>query len=342
MKKFLLTLGLVFLSLGGLLAWFAPRAWRDVPPADAPSIEVRIAEGWSATQIAYVLAQEGVIDSAAGYRLYANADKVALRGKPGTYRIAKGTSYKAIARILATGPARDEVEVRVIEGWDLHDMREELRKDGIDPVAFERSVGAHAGKTPMDPMWRESYIFLADLPKDATLEGYLYPDTYRVYKDQLPEGLIKKQLDAFAKRAPRLMEEAAKQGRTLHQVVTLASIVEKEVAKAEDRKIVAGIFWNRLKIGMPLQSDATVNYVTREGRSRPTYDDIDVDSPYNTYKVKGLPPGPVSNPGEGALEAALFPAQTDYHFFLTDPAGKTYFAKTFEEHIANRNKAFRE
>jgi UPF0755 protein len=161
-----------------------------------------------------------------------------------------------------------------------------------------------------------------------------------VWKDQLPQGLIKKQLDAFATRAFRLIEGAEKQGRTLNEVVTLASIVEKEVANPEDRKIVAGIFWNRLQSGMPLQSDATVNYVTHAGRTRPTIIDLAVESAYNTYAHRGLPPGPICNPGADALEAALNPAKTPYRYFLTDANGKTYFARTLEEHILNRKMAF--
>ena len=122
----------------------------------------------------------------------------------------------------------------------------------------------------------------------------------------------------------------------------LASIVEKEVAQPKDRPIVAGIFWNRLRDGMPLQSDATITYITKSGRTRSTLVDLASDSPFNTYRNTGLPPGPISNPGEDALDAALHPAVTPYRYFLTDAKGKIYFAQTLDEHILNRRRAFGE
>jgi UPF0755 protein len=172
------------------------------------------------------------------------------------------------------------------------------------------------------------------------MEGYLFPDTYRVYKDQLPDALLRKQLEEFALQTSGFEGVAASQKRTLPDVVILASIVEKEAATDADRSIVAGIFMHRLDEGMRLQSDATLNYVLQTGRSQLTYDEIENTSPYNTYRYEGLPPGPISNPGKASLDAALHPAQTDYLFFLSDAQGKTYFARTLEEHAQNRIKAF--
>ncbi len=151
---------------------------------------------------------------------------------------------------------------------------------------------------------------------------------------------MRKQLEEFAKRADRIALEGKKQGRTLQEIVTLASIVEKEVSTPADRKIVAGIFLNRIADGMMLQSDATVNYITQTGRTRSTQNDLNIDSPYNTYHHVGLPPGPICNPGEDALEAALHPTPSSYRYFLTDSNGKVYYGKTFEEHQRNRQKAF--
>ncbi len=339
MKIVLLTLALVMAALGWTMYQFIPCAWTANPPPDAPGIELRISEGWSTTQIAFMLEQKGIISSALGYRIFSYIDNAARRGKPGSYTLKPGMSYQCIAQLLAAGPVRPEADLRVLEGWDISDIANLLEAQGVDQRLIEASVGTRGIGHAMDPDWRGRYPFLADLPRGATLEGYLFPDTYRVFKDLLPDGLVRKQLDAFAERAPRLEAEAKKQGKTLHQIVTMASILEKE-ARPADRRVIAGIFWNRIRIGMPLQSDATVNYVTRGGRARPTFDDLAADSPYNTYKVKGLPPGPISMPGDDALEAALFPAKTDYLFFLNDGDGKTYFARTYEEHQANRAKAY--
>lgn len=324
MRRLNIFLFFVLLGTVAFSWWFVPRAWLRTPPGDAPAVTISIAQREDAKSVADELQKIGVIDSAAGYVLYSVADGSADHPKIGTYRVRPGMSYRTLARMFALGPEREEVAITVIEGWNLADEAKVLGGDEIGPV----------------DSWRSSYDFLRGLPDGTSLEGYLFPDTYRVWKDQLPQSLIKKQLDAFASRATKIADDARTQGRTLRDVVILASIVEKEVAKPEDRAIVAGIFWNRLQSGMALQSDATVNYVTNAGRTRPTTDDLATVSPYNTYRNRGLPPGPISNPGADALEAALHPAKTDYRYFLTDANGKTYFAKTFEEHQQNRLKAF--
>ncbi len=325
---------LILLILAVILGawWFVPRAWLNRPTSDAAKVSVTVASGADAQSVADLLERNGLIDSAAGYLFYAVVDSSAYRPKPGTYALRPGMSYRTLARTLVIGPEREEVSVTIIEGWNLADEAKALEAQGVDSKTFLDAARVDS--------WKSGASFLQPLKNGTSLEGYLFPDTYRVWKDQLPEGLITKQLAAFASRASRLAEEAQKQARTLHDVVILASIVEKEVAKPEDRAIVAGIFWNRLQSGMALQSDATVNYVTNAGRTRPTTDDLASVSPYNTYKNRGLPPGPISNPGADALEAALHPAKTEYQYFLTDANGKTYFAKTFEEHQRNRLKAF--
>lgn len=225
-------------------------------------------------------------------------------------------------------PPKPDVRITIPEGWDITDINGLLKQ-----------YNAEIPRTIPDPL-RQQYAFLAALPKNASMEGYLFPDTYRVYPDQLPQALIQKQLDAFAKRALSLTEEATTQKRTLEDVVILASIVEKEVTAPADRAIVAGIFLNRLRAGIPLQSDATVNYITHAGHARLTAADLATDSPYNTYAHTGLPPGPISNPGDAALDAALHPTKSDYYYFLTDSEGRTYFAKTFAEHQRNRQQVY--
>jgi UPF0755 protein len=246
--------------------------------------------------------------------------------------------YRASRRIPP--PPRVEVEVTIPEGKTMVEEEESLASFGVASDTLLAITGNPFTAQPFDAHFRNEFAFLDVLPPTSTLEGYLFPETYRVWKDELPRGLVQKQLAEFDRHARTLMEEIEKQGRTLNEIVTLASIVEKEVAAAKDRPIVAGIFMNRLRIGMPLQSDATVQYITRSGRDRSTAEDLSLDSPYNTYRFTGLPPAPIGNPGADALEAALHPAQTPYFYFLTDVTGKVYYAKTFEEHGRNRIKAF--
>lgn len=236
---------------------------------------------------------------------------------------------------------REEVRVTLIEGWTVDDMGLEVAKNhGVSASDVARLYGRSSDRSPFAPELRSAFPFLAVLPPKRSLEGYAFPDTYRVWKDELPEALMKKQLQTFSERyGSATITSASAPLKSLDEVVRLASIVEKEVRGAEDRRLVAGIFLRRLRIGMGLQSDATLNYVLDSGRARATASDLALDSPYNTYKYRGLPPGPISNPGATALDAVLHPTRSSYLYFLTDRKGNVLYARTFEEHQANRRKA---
>ena len=306
-----------------------------------PAVEVVITAGMDVAKIASLLQQQGVIDSAWQYRLYARIDGRAAHPLQGTYHLRPGTSFHAIARILSTMPVRAESSLTIVEGWTADQEAQFLLKEkNIAPTSTSAFTGLSVDRAPFDLSYRAHYPFLTQLPADRSLDGYLFPNTYRVWDDQLPGGLIQKQLDEFAKRFGDAQVTAASAPlKTLDQVVTLASIVEKEVADPGDRKIVAGIFLRRLKAGMALQSDATVNYALGKSTTRPTNDDIASASLYNTYKHPGLPPGPICNPGESAIRAVLDPAPSSYNYFLTDKNGTVLYAKTFDDHIKNRQRA---
>ncbi len=168
------------------------------------------------------------------------------------------------------------------------------------------------------------------------MEGYLYPDSYDLPLNPDAKQLVGQMVDNFDKKVtPQLRTVYAAEGLTLHQAVTLASIVEKEVPSTSDRQIVAGIFLKRLQLGMPLESDVTVHYAADQlGVDFST----NLDSPYNTYKHAGLPPAPICNPGIGALTAVATPTSSDYLYFLAGSDGNTHFAKTFAEHQQNIQK----
>jgi UPF0755 protein len=339
MKKIIFIIGLLFLAAGAFLAWFVPRAWLRTPTEPYAQARITVGENWDAARTAQELRRAGIIDSEFGYRIYANVDKAAGQPRAGEYDVFLVSDYRSVARQLFRGPERDEVEIRILEGLSLKQQGDVLEKYAVKREEFEQWAGdGH----PFPRELRELFPFLSILPSGASLEGYLYPDTYRVWKDQLPMGLIEKQLSRFQKLTQGMIESATNQGRNFHDVVTLASIVEKEAMRADDRKVVAGIYLNRLKKGMRLQSDATVNYVTGAGRARPTLKDLEADSPYNTYRNDGLPPGPIASPSIESIEAALHPTQTDYLFYLHDEEGRSYYAKTLEEHKRNRFKAYGE
>ncbi len=188
------------------------------------------------------------------------------------------------------------------------------------------------------PQWRTQYDFLADAPKTASLEGYLFPDTYQFAPEATAEEIITLMLDTFGKKFDATLRQGVKQsGKSLFSLITMASIIEEEGRTKEERDMISDVFWKRIAIGQALQSDATVNYVHGTTRLQPTFKDIDSNSPYNTYRNVGLPPGPISNPSIMSLRAAIFPKSNPYYYFLVDlNTGETVYAVTFEDHVRNR------
>ncbi len=340
MRKFLFILGILLLVSGIFLAWFFPSAYIGSPAES--TILFNVPADSSVSDIALLLQQKGVITSAYGYQIFALFNQSVVNMIPGEYDLAPGSSYQQIARQLSRGPKRDEITIQFIEGQTLDDWQSQLILQGVSATSVQDLVGDTREGQSFAEGLKERFDFLAKLPEDTSLEGYLFPNTYRVWKDQLPLGIALKQLNEFESRTEGFAATATSQGRTLHEVVTLASIVEKEGRNSKERRNIARIFLNRLKIGMRLQSDATVNYVTGANNPRPTLDELEIQSPYNTYRNEGLPPGPICNPGKDALDAALNPADNDYYFYLHDQDGNIYYAKNAEEHKLNRWKAYGE
>ncbi|MEO5928050.1 MAG: endolytic transglycosylase MltG [Patescibacteria group bacterium] len=330
MKYFFVVIGFGIVGVAFALLLFVSAAWTSHPAANAPVLRIEVSQGAGAAGVASILVEKNILTSAAGYRLYSMFNRNARKPKPGKYGIEFGTSYRDIANMLALGPGRQESSIRVQEGWTIQDIIENLAELNATSTPADFLVDGRATDFP----------FLKGLPSSTPLEGYLFPDTYRVWQDQLPQSLITRQLAEFASKTDGFAEEARKQGRSFYDVVILASIIEKEAGHDEERPLIAGVFMNRLNNSMRLQSDATLNYIIRSGRARLTNDDLKNASLYNTYTHDGLPPGPISNPSLASLEAALHPAKTDYFYFLADTAGKTYFAKTLDEHNANKYRAY--
>ena len=252
---------------------------------------------------------------------------------PGDYLLSGNMTIPEIAAIV-TNPQKTYASVTFIEGWTAKQMADELSAHGFDGGAFLMLVNNPSAEIV------SRFASLSDKPAGATLEGYLFPDTYYFAKDATPEGILEKILsNTDAKISGDIATAAKGQDRSLFQILTMASIIEKEVKTDADRAVVAGIFWNRIASGQALQSDATLTYVLGDKNSAHSGADLATDSPYNSYLYKGLPPGPISNPGLASIIAALHPQNTDYNYFLTDPAtGQTVFAKTFAEHVANKVK----
>jgi len=186
------------------------------------------------------------------------------------------------------------------------------------------------------------YDFIKNIPAGTSLEGYLFPDTYFVGEKESGETLVDKFLNNFQKKVVTKISadaDLANQPETLHEIITLASIVEREAKTKEDRRIIAGIFKRRLADHYPLQSCATLAYALGVDKKQFSLEDTKVDSPYNTYRFVGLPPGPIANPGLDAILAAIHPQESDYYYFLSNlQTGKIIYSKTAEEHNSNKRK----
>ena len=286
---------------------------------------VHIEQGSGLAEIAGKLLEDGLIRSGVMFKLYAFIFGKAHLLKPGTYDLNTGMGMGEIILILVQGPSR-EVSITIPEGSNKWD---------IDSLLSEGEVLAP----------RELIAFL-DKEKDD-LEGYLFPDTYRFYRNSSPMEVVQKMRQNFDEKAnPILMRDE----KNLYSNLILASLLEKEVPDFEDRKIVAGLLLKRLKIGMGLQVDATICYTKLKQAEELKKEipqschpfgaiDFKIDSPYNTYLHRGLPPTPIANPGLEAIRAALDPQDSPFWYYLSDPkTKKTIFSKTLDEHRENRVK----
>lgn len=244
------------------------------------------------------------------------------------------------AKAAALKP-REEVTVRIIEGWTEAQAIAEMQKQGLQIT--EEQLEDEISRVQAEPNNPHQVLFEGPSANKLSAEGYLYPDTYKFFKDAKPYQIVEKLLDNFSSKLTADDLAAIKKSEySFYEILTLASIVEKEVANKADRATVAGIFLSRLSDDYPLQSDATVNYVTGKKTTTPSFADTKIQNEYNTYQNAGLPPTPINNPSVSAIQAVLNPKKTDYYFFLTTPPpeNKAIYSKTYEEHLMNKAKYY--
>lgn len=319
-------------------------------PAGAdPSVlrTVQIKAGSSLSTIASKLYDEGIIRNKFVFQMYADFNDKGSKMQAGTYQLSPAMTMDDIIAVLSTGDGgRKVVSVTFTEGMTIEDMAETLVKKGVFNVDSKDAFL----KLCNDPYeFSGDYGFIALLTDDPNLqkrkyalEGYLFPDTYEVFADAKPEDVIEKLLDRFDEKFTLDDEERAEAlGMSMDQVMALASMIEWE-GLPQDFKRVSAVFHNRLKADMPLQSGATLRYITGNKKLFYSEEEMGIDSPYNTENNKGLPVGPVCNPGRQAIEAALYPdeqfVKDKYLFFCNkEPgSGELAFAKTNKEHEANK------
>lgn len=288
-----------------------------------------IKKGTAARQIAKDLKEEGLIKNARAFILYTRVTGNLSHLQAGHYLLKPAMKVQMIVKKLAAGQVAVQ-KFTIPEGYHLRQIAEVLAKNEIMTA---KEFWAVVKEGTYD------YFFLEDLPaNEKRLEGYLFPDTYLVPIGCSAEEVVATMLKRFWNVYQAL--PANETGLTIHQVVTLASIVEGECCLDEERPIVASVFLNRLKRGQKLEADSTVQYALEERTQRVLYDDLEVKSEYNTYRISGLPPGPIGCPGQASLQAVLQAADTDYYYFVAkkDQSGEHVFSRTFAEHIAAKKK----
>ncbi|MBQ2968058.1 MAG: endolytic transglycosylase MltG [Clostridia bacterium] len=294
---------------------------------------VEIPEGVGTRYIAQLLKENDYIGNDVLFTVYS-----VLTGrtyKEGPHFIAD-TGYANIADALETDTFVETVNMTFYEGMELREIKANLVEKGL--------CTAEEFDTYADKAYYE-FEFLKEIPdRENELEGYLFPDTYNFSFEEGAKSIINKMLANFDKKVYQPYKQDIKnQHLSLDNVIIMASVVEREAADKNELDLVSGVFYNRLnKKGEgygKLESCATVQYILQERKDVLTIEDTEIDSPYNTYKYSGLPVGPIASPGLGAIEAAIFPANTDYLFFVADGNGTHYFAETFAEHQENTRKA---
>ena len=295
-------------------------------PSDGPPRRVVIPAGSSFRATTDSLVSARIISSPRLFRIYATVRRTDRGVKPGTYLLRPGTSWSTVLHSLnvGTGLARS---LTIPEGFAL---------SAIEPlIARTLNVPAESVAAAV----RDTVILhRLDIPT-PTLEGYLFPDTYQFPDGATARDAVEAMVRQFEERwNPAWDAQLLALPMTRHAAVTLASIIEKEARLPEERPIISAVYHNRLRINMPLQADPTVQYARGTHASRVTYKDLEIKSAYNTYQRPGLPPGPIASPGTPSIEAAIFPADVPYRYFVADPDGHHEFRVTFEEHKAARDK----
>jgi UPF0755 protein len=314
-----------FLVAAAMLALLLEGWWiLSVPgPLRSSARVVEVPAHKGLLEVAGILDEAGVIQSRVGFVLLALV-RGSFRGlKAGEYQIPQGSNTVRVLEQIAGGQVLQHL-VTFQEGSTLGELAHQLETERLAPAEDVLRVG-------------KDLVFLKNLEIPAgSVEGYLFPDTYQFVKGMTPEEILARMVARMREKiSPDLLAEAGAKGVSLHQMLTLASIIEKEAVESSEMPLISAVFWNRLRKDMPLQADPTVQYAVGKDRRRLTREDLQVDSPYNTYRRQGLPPGPIASPGRAAIQAAVRPARVGYLYFV---ALDERF-HTFSTNLADHNAA---
>lgn len=332
---------IVIFTVGGTITGVSLFVARSLQPveAGAPEVMVTIPYGVGSGRIAEILEQNGIIRNALIFEYYLKWKKEGSSFKAGDYLMQYGMNLDEIIAKLNKGDILREHGIRLTipEGFTVQQIAARLSAMGYGAIEEVMEQLEHHPADELD------LPFIIDEQPDTKhrLEGYLFPETYELKKEATVADIINIMLQQTGKKLALLpenwREELEKRELTFHQLLTIASLIEREAVLEEERPIIAGVIYNRLRIGQPLQIDATVQYSLAQPKERLFNTDLQVESPYNTYLHKGLPPGPIASPSLSSLEAALYPAETTFFYYVTKKDGSRghLFAETYDQHRAN-------
>lgn len=335
----------VFLVIGGLAAggyFFIKSALEPVDKSDNQPVQINIPIGSSLSVIAEKLEKKGIVKSAEVFKYYVKY-KGETNLQAGEYSFTPSMTMDELISSLKTGKVigQGEVKIAVPEGYQLTQIAALIGKETGRPasdvmkVMNDRAFIEEMMKKYPELLTEEIFAKNIKYP----LEGYLYPATYHYGNKEKPvKEIVEEMLQKTDSVLAQYRTSMAAKKMTTHKLLTLSSLIEEEATEKADRHKISSVFYNRLAEGMPLQTDPTVLYALGNHKKRVLYEDLKVDSPYNTYKVKGLTPGPIGNSGVSSMEAALNPEETDFLYFLASPEGDVYYAKTLAEHNRLKEK----
>jgi UPF0755 protein len=340
-KKIILLILFLLVVIGaGFAAYAYAKIHRPGTSVSAP-VTFSVPKGASTRQVGSKMKEKDLISSTYIFMAYSIFSGASGKIQAGDYQLDKNMSMAKMLDVLSSGQVtRDDKKVVIVEGRTNKQVMATIDDSGL------------ATEEQFEAALNDDYDFKFSVPaKDFYYEGFLFPDTYQFSANLDAHDIVQRILNNFeTKITDQMLADMQKKKLSMADVIIMASIIEREVGRSptvkitdevretmqRERENVASVFYNRLEIGMALQSDATVNYATGKSDRRAQLDDLDTDSPYNTYANKGLPPGPISNPGVDSIRAAIYPTDTSYLYFLSNQEGIAYFGRTLEEHNSNR------
>lgn len=346
-QKLIISFSLFFLFIFAVVT--AASVFYFTPPESFPVNKVvTIEQGATLNEVAENFYQNKLIRSVFVFEIIGWILDTEKRIKAGEYFFERSFSAAELMRqISESGSKNNLVKITIPEGFTLCDIalvfedKNMWQAEELWDVTGLPAMECIDGCLPeiFDAEIRASFELLSSKPANVSIEGYLFPDTYYVPTDISPQSMVWVMLENFEKKiTPELWQKISESERNLFEVLTMASLLEREARLSENRKLIAGILWKRLDTGMLLQVDAVFPYIIGKNTFQLALADLKVDSPYNTYLYTGLPLGPIANPGLAAIEAAVYPSDSKYWFYLSDREGKMHYSVTYEEHLANKTK----